>query len=370
MEIVIVNRLAEPQIKRVPLNVYLILTAIVGVVTFLFPIRAAADIPLGGTSVHEVLSFDQRPITFYIDYPGNLDAKVPLLVLIDGSGCGGQMRDALETLYRPGPDIPYRFARIRVEKPGVMPHDDGTSCTEDFRRYYTIDNRVTDHMRVLQNLAATADWWDGRIFLWGWSDGGDIAAHLSAYRPDVSRVVLGAVGGGFDFRTLFEDFWACADESMPQAAREECRTSLRAQFTQIEDNPTWRETWGGEDNSWRVWASRLRIKLAEPLSDRQQPFLLVHGSEDYDSVPVASARALVQLLEANENTQFEYWEVACMGHNWGGLPSQQSQTLREAMLTWLFEPEAVNRGVYDLLDLDQSRISTQIGSTPAVESAC
>jgi hypothetical protein len=307
-------------------------------------------------AVDQVISLDEREIVFYVDKPAS-DTPMPLLVMIDGSGCVGQRRPVLETLYSPRADQPYQFARLRVEKPGVTDTADGPPCSEEFLRHYSIDNRVTDHLRVLQHLSANADWWDGRLLIWGWSDGADIAAQIAIYRAGVDRLVLGAVGGGLTFTELFEDFWACPADQMPTEGREQCVSGLRAQFTAIEDNPTWRETWGGEDNSWQVWESRLRTRLIEPLSDHQSPILIVHGSQDFESVPVQSARRLVDGLEANENQQFEYWEIACMGHVWRNMSEQDGDALEAAMLNWLF-------GVQDaaprrLLEPEHSRLRGQ-----------
>ncbi|WP_417476043.1 alpha/beta hydrolase family protein [Maricaulis sp.] len=314
--------------------------------------------PSGATdlTVHQVNSVDEREIVFYVDRPA-ADGAMPLLVMVDGSGCVGQRRPAFESLYAPGADQEYRFARLRVEKPGVDASASGEPCSETFLRHYSIDDRVTDHLRVLQHLSATADRWDGTLYIWGWSDGADIAAQIAIYRSDVDRMILGAVGGGLTFTELFEDYWACRADQMAEAAREQCVNGLRAQFTEIENNPTWQETWGGEDNSWRVWESRLRSRLIDPLSDHQSPFLIVHGSQDYDSVPVESARRLVEGLEANENNHFEYWEIACMEHVWRNMSEVDGASLETSMLNWLFgDPDPAP---HHLLDPTHSRPSTR-----------
>jgi len=277
---------------------------------------------------------DERDLIFYLDHPENGE-QVPLLVMVDGSGCGGQLRGNWRTFYEPGPHQAASYARLRVEKPGVDPYRRTETCTEDFLRHYTIHGRVLDHMRVLQHLSATADWWNGELWVWGWSDGGDVASQLVSYYPNVDRAVLGAMGGGYTMAEHFEDFWVCPEVRVQGEDREACVQSLRDEFAQMEDNPTWTETWSGEDNSWRVWASRLRSRLTPVLADRTQPFLIVQGERDYDATPAESARALVRGLEAAGNTAFEYWEVACMEHGWGSLEREQAEVLEAAMLNWL-----------------------------------
>lgn len=287
--------------------------------------------------LHEDLTIkgvSERPIRFYVDRPAT-DEKVPLLIMVDGSGCVGQMRKSLWDNYAPGPSDATPYARLMVEKPGVEPtaSDFGADCSEAFLRSYSIDNRVFDHLRVLQHLAARAAWWNGEIYVWGWSDGGDIAAQLVIYRPDIKRAVLGAMGGGLTMAEHFEDYFACApDRTSDRAA---CLAELGEQFQRMEDNPTWRETWSGKDNSFMVWSTRLRSRLSAPLADSKVPILIVHGELDRDGTPVESARKLVEDLRESGNRAFTYWEVAGMEHGWGNLPEDRQVALHTAIFDWL-----------------------------------
>lgn len=285
-----------------------------------------------------VLSVDERPIRFYVDRPA-LAQKLPILLVVDGSGCIGQLRPSSWGNFAPGLDDAVPYARLMVEKPGVEPtaNDLDADCSEEFLRNYSIEKRVLDHLRVLQHLTATADWWNGDIYLWGWSDGGDIAAQLVVYRPDIKRAVLGAMGGGLTMAEHFEDFWACPPETTPD--RETCLADLREDFRRMEDNPTWRETWAGKDNSWRVWATRLRSRLTAPLADNRVPILIVHGELDRDSTPVESARKLVAHLQDSGNPAFTYWEIAGMEHGWNNLPQPRQQAIVSAMADWLLTGE-------------------------------
>lgn len=293
---------------------------------------------------HTIQTVDERDLHFYLDHPADGE-RVPLLLLVDGSSCVGQLRPNMRYDYRPGPERPARYARLMVEKPGVAPEASyGSECTEDFLRHYTIDNRVLDHLRVLQHLRAHADWWNGELLVWGWSDGGDIASQLVAYYPQVTRAVLGAMGGGYTMAEHFEDFWACPEERYSGEEREACLADLREQFERMEDNPTWRETWSGHDNSWAVWPTRLNSRLVHLLEDNTTPILIVHGEKDRNGTPVESARVLVEALEASGNTAFEYWEIPCMGHGWGNLPDAQDEALEQGMLDWLLGQEIATDG--------------------------
>ena len=299
--------------------------------------------------IHEERSIpatDERPITFYVDRPAT-DGKLPMLLVVDGSGCAGQLRETDWGTYAPGADDPVPYARVMVEKPGVAaetPH--GAECSAAFHRYYTIQNRVLDHLRVLQHLNANADWWNGEVYVWSWSDGGDVAAQILAYRPDIDRAVLGAMGGGLTMAEHFERFWACPEDMAGD--REICLADLRSDFAAIEANPNGTDMWNGE--SYATWASRLRTRLSAPLIDNRVPILIVHGDRDFESTPVASARKLVADLEAAGNPAFTYWEVRGMEHSWRNLPEARQKALVDAMLVWLLTGE---------VDADQVRLAVE-----------
>ena len=240
-----------------------------------------------------------------------------------------------KSAYKPGPQSPKPFARVMVEKPGVDPEADYPSvCTEEFLKYYSMQQRVEDHLRVLQHLNASAEWWNGELLVWGWSDGGDIAAQLTAYYPNIDRAVIGAAGGGLTMAEHFKDFWVCSEERAGDK-REACIAQMDERFQEIFDNPTWTKTWSGDDNSYKVWASRLHSRLSNILRDNRTPILLVQGAEDFDSTPAESSRQLVRDLEAAGNEAFTYWEVPKMKHGVGSLPKAQRRVLETAMLNWL-----------------------------------
>lgn len=280
-----------------------------------------------------ILSADDRQISYYLDRPK--DIKVPIFVVIDGSGCSGQMRESFKTLFRPDLNTSRPYARLAVEKPGVSP-DAGPNapCSEEFLRDYSMTNRVLDHIRVFQHLRYHADWWNGELYVWGWSDGGDIATQLVAYYPLVTRAVLGAMGGGYTMSEHFIDFWVCPKE-MPEKEREGCINELEAHFTAMNDNPTWKKTWSGPSNSWKAWSTRLNTRLSNLLKDNATPILIVQGANDFDATPTQSARKLIDELRESDNRNYAYWEIKNMEHSWSSLPAAQARTLENAMLTWL-----------------------------------
>jgi pimeloyl-ACP methyl ester carboxylesterase len=279
---------------------------------------------------------DGSPLQLFITLPEPAMAKVPLVLIIDGSGCVSSKREDFRADYIA---IPARVGRavatLAVEKPGVEPGAQwGSKCSETFLRYYSIDQRVLDHLRAIQHLRKHASWWNGEMYLFGWSDGGLIGAQVASYTPEVKRAVLGGTGGGLPMTTQFERYIMCAPDRAKNP--EACVANLRKQFQEIRDNPAPLKTWSGEDNSYRTWATRMDAVEYNLIKDLKIPVLIAHGALDRDGTPVESARELMRLLEADGQTHVEYWEIPSMGHGIGNVEPVRREKLRSAMFNWLF----------------------------------
>jgi len=290
---------------------------------------------------------DGSDLSLLVERP-SAESGFPIILFIDGSGCGGATRDEFRTFTRLPEWLNGSVATLVVEKPGVAATADGSQCSETFAKYYSVDRRVIDHLRALQYLRRHAPWWNGEVYVLGWSEGASIGVSVSAYTPEVKRAVFGGLGGGISMARQFEDYMICSPDRTE--SREECIVNLRERFDEIRSNPSPEETWMGADNSYRVWATRLDGVEFNLISDFSIPILIVHGSEDRDSVPVEAARELVRLLEADEEVDFEYWEIPEMGHGLDSLDEERGELLRLAMLNWLFERDPGPGGPPDFGD--------------------
>lgn len=278
----------------------------------------------------DLLVYTDRP-----DAPG----RYPMLLAIDGSGCSGWRASAFDAWFQPGQEASRPYARVFIAKRGVGLDDFGDEvCSDEFLKTYTIDQRVEDHLRLMQHLRAHADWWDGTLYVAGWSDGGDIAAQFTAYYPGVDRAMLGAMGGGTTMAEQFRDDFVCPKGDVDNAAaRRSCIAGLTEELDRMRDNPTWTKTWSGHANSHRVWASRLDTRLTPLLADMRNPVLVVHGERDVDSVPVGSARAMVAAIQRSGEGNVTYWEVPGMAHTIDSLPETRARQLRTDILNWLLD---------------------------------
>jgi predicted esterase len=289
----------------------------------------------------EIVRVDGSPLEVVISRP-SATGKMPMVLAIDGSLCIPSRLNGYMGRLSPETSGLGPYALVTVEKPEpTLPAKgvDGSysigpdfQCTDTFKKYYSIDQRVLDHLRAIQYLRRQASWWDGRLFLWGFSDGARIASRVGAFTPETQRMALGGFGGGMSMAAEFEEFHICPAGRTKD--RDACLKDLRAQFKEIRDNPTRLRTWNGDSNTWAAWASRLDGVEANILKDVAFPVLVFHGTED-KSVPVASARSLAKQLTAPGN-QFVYREIDGMGHGLGSnLPSAKGEELQREILTWL-----------------------------------
>jgi pimeloyl-ACP methyl ester carboxylesterase len=289
-----------------------------------------------------ILRVDASVFNIFVSRPRN-NRKIPIVLFIDGSGCysakwesGGPRLFVLPEAARAN------FASVIVEKPGLTigqpPPKPGPDqkCPDEFLKHYSIDTRTNDHLRTLQHLRKyAADWWNGDVLVYGYSDGGMIGAQLASATPEVKRAVLGGMGGGIAMAKLFEDYMICKPNEKDVAVRESCLADLRLQFNEMRDNPTSKKTWSGPDNSYKVWATRLDALEYILIRDLTIPFLIVHGELDQVSTPVESARALVDQLKKHGVKDFTYWEIPGIKHAFSSLPLDRALGVGQATVNWL-----------------------------------
>ncbi len=148
------------------------------------------------------------------------------------------------------------------------------ACSESFYARHTVSQRVADYQSVLAQVEALP-WWDGRLVLFGGSEGG-AAVSMLAPRVGPTAVVVFSTAPGRSFRETFKS------AVPPQVAAQ-----ADSEFARIKADPLSSKVWGG--NSYRWWADILDHDLTADLLAVRAPILLVHGERD-QSAPVRVAR--------------------------------------------------------------------------------
>ena len=225
--------------------------------------------------------------------------KQGILVLAQGSGCLAATENP--NIVRAKGLLP-DFAVVTVEKYGVRPHDAPKDpfggCSLDFHAHHTVSQRVADYQRVLAQ-PETSPWWDGRLVLFGGSEGGAAVAML-APRVRPTALVVFSTAPGRSFRQTFK-------LSVPP----EVAAQADSEFAKIKADPLSPKLWGG--NSYRWWADILDHDLTADLLSVRTPILIVHGERDR-SGSVQIARMVRDEFQREGRCNLTYWEFAGYDH--------------------------------------------------------
>ena len=226
-------------------------------------------------------------------------AKQGILVLAQGSGCLAATKNPnLERAKSLLPD----FAVVTVEKYGVRPDDAPKDpfggCSRDFYAHHTVSQRVADYQRVLAKVE-TSPWWDGRLVLFGGSEGG-AAVSMLAPRVRATALVVFSTAPGRSFRQAFK-----------LAVPPEVAAQADSEFARIKADPLSSKLWGG--NSYRWWADILDHDLTADVLSVRAPILIVHGERDR-SAPVQVARMVRDDFQRAGRCNLTYWELPGYDH--------------------------------------------------------
>ncbi len=256
---------------------------------------------------HETKRPDGSTINWYLDRPEN--ARAGIIILAQGSGCQSALASKNLAVARkafPG------FAALMVDKYGVGPGDDPADpfdkgCSETFRAHHTMGQRVADYKQVLTPLRDET-WWDGKIVLFGGSEGGGVAARL-APEIDADAAVLLSTGGGVTFGEMVRQ--SIMDEMARNAVPKDQWPPVDEAFRKARENPQSSEVWAG--SSYRFWADAIDRRAVDAMLLSKSALLLIQGGKD-DSTPVANARSVADLFAKNERCNLTYWEFPSFDH--------------------------------------------------------
>lgn len=260
---------------------------------------AAAALADGWAGQTERLPRADGGQTYYrLDLPA-AGTPVPLLLMAPGSGClpvaGSSSLASVREAFAD-------YAALAVEKRGVLPGDVPADafggCSEAFYAEHTVGVWVDDMVAVLASLEGEG-WWDGRLVLFGGSEGGLAMARLGG-RVGADAAVLLATGGGLRF-----------GEALLLNVPAEGQKSVGASFAAIRAAPESVELFAG--SSFRFWSDTLDRRVADDMLAAETPFLLLQGGRDSPG-NVAAARAAASLFAVSGNCGLSYREYPDLDH--------------------------------------------------------
>lgn len=159
-------------LKRLQLRCVIICSFLFTVTLFVLPAAAAKQ-----NVVHRP---DGSIINWYLSHPVNTN-KSGIVVLAQGSGCQSVATSQNIKLAR---SVFSEFTVLTVDKYGVAsgdnpPDSSVTNCSKTFYAHNTMTQRVDDYLQILEVLRKLP-WWNGKLALFGGSEGGDVVARLAA----------------------------------------------------------------------------------------------------------------------------------------------------------------------------------------------
>lgn len=236
------------------------------------------------------------------------EGEAGLLVLMQGSGCASSASSGNLAKARAAFSD---FAVLTVEKYGVEPSpgsaSTGGTCSAEFYRNHSVSQRVADYLDVIATLRG-APWWNGRLVLFGGSEGADVASRL-AVPAHADAVIVLSLGGG---HTFGEDVrWSVEQQMIREAVPRAEWPDVAGVFSEAEAAPRSGKTWGG--SGYRFWADSVDHRAADDLIRFDGPILMIHGSADI-SMPIASARATLDRFAEKKRCNLTFWEYAGYDH--------------------------------------------------------
>lgn len=238
---------------------------------------------------------DGSTIYWSLEHPSGSEPR-GLLLIAQGSGCLPAIQNPTVAQAR---SIAPDFSILLVEKYGVThgdkPKDQMNDCPEKYFAHHTVTQRADDVVQVVGELKE-ADWWNGKLVLFGGSEGGAVVARLTPrLQPDAAVVFSSGLGESLA-------------ESLPRVMPPDAAKMADAKFAEARANPDSSEIWGG--NSYRWWADIVDDVLVNHLLKTKVPVLLVNGERD----SVQSARAAHDVYKAANRCELTYWEFPDYDH--------------------------------------------------------
>nr|WP_314258760.1 hypothetical protein [uncultured Devosia sp.] len=237
---------------------------------------------------------DGSVIDYRLDVPAS-ETELPLVIVAQGSGCDGARQGAsMQAAVSAFALLPV----LTVEKYGVASDDDGAECTAEFLANSTMSQRVADYRAVLARLD-TVSWWDGRVILFGGSEGGLVMARLAReVKADAAVLLSTAPGVTFDRIVL---------ANVP----DEGQQTMAALFERALAEPDSLEMFSGYP--FRFWADAMQMRPLDDMLATDTKFLVIHGGQD--GVPVDYSRLAADRYAAEQRCELTYWEFPALDHS-------------------------------------------------------
>jgi pimeloyl-ACP methyl ester carboxylesterase len=269
-----------------------------------------------------------RDIVFYLSESYSNKDSLPLVVYVQGSGCGSVFRRRGGKVVPTGghislQEVAKENARVLiVEKPGVKFLDEPLRCeaASEFNLEHTLERWVQAIEAAILAARSFPLVGTDKMLVIGHSEGGLVACRIARDMPDIVSHVASLAGGGpsqlFDLLTLSSKGTFFGDVSGEPAERV---MYVLNQWKKVQANPT-----SAKDFFfgfvYRRWSTFLTSSPMDELRHVEARIYLAQGLDDESVDPAGSDMLRAQLISQGKSVVYDRVEGADHSFNIKGNP--------------------------------------------------
>ncbi|MET0625441.1 MAG: alpha/beta fold hydrolase [Pyrinomonadaceae bacterium] len=295
-----------------------------------FPVKAAAQrrykppsrsTPIAGQPYERFSTRDRfgREITFYLSEAPAGRGPLPLVLYIEGSGCGSRFEERDGKIFPAGGHIVVadvfkgRARVIVVEKPGVkflFQPEDGCKGSAEFNREHTLERWAEANEAALRAARRLPQVDKNRALVVGHSEGGLVACRVARELPEIVTHVSTMAGGGpsqlYDLIALARQGRFFEEVSPDAEARVQY---VLDKWREIEAEPTSSEKFFF-GFAYRRWATFLASSPIAELSAARAKIYVAQGTADVAVDPTSADALFAHLISGNKPVTYDRVEGA------------------------------------------------------------
>jgi alpha-beta hydrolase superfamily lysophospholipase len=277
-----------------------------------------------------VQRLDGTDILYYLTTPSTKE-PVPLILVLQGSSCTSAYKSASNA----GSSVDRtNAARLDVEKYGL--NKSSVACPQSYLNNNTLDQRISDYLRVIQVLRGKS-WWNRQLIIIGGSEGAVLTPILATYLPETSKIVIMAGNTAWSMREsmLFLQEKRLRTQGLDQQTIQADLKVMTDTFREAQQNPSINKIYLGNTNTFKWWSSILEVRPLNFMLDLEFPILLVHGDLDF-ATPVENARATAEIFKNKSKNNLTYIEYPGLDHHWTDASGKnQTQKVFADIFSWI-----------------------------------
>jgi pimeloyl-ACP methyl ester carboxylesterase len=306
--------------------------------------------PIAGQPYERFSTHDRfgREITFYLSEAPAGQGPLPLVLYIEGSGCGSRFEERAGKILPAGGHIVVAevfkgSARvIVVEKPGVQflfQPEDGCKGSAEFNREHTLERWAEANEAALRAARRLSQVDKNKTLVVGHSEGGLVACRVARELPAIVTHVSTLAGGGpsqlYDLIALARQGRFFEEVSPDAEARVQY---VLGKWREIEAEPTSSEKFFF-GFAYRRWATFLASSPIEELSAVRAKIYVAQGTADASVDPTSADALFAHLVSGNKPVTYDRVEGANHSFRIQAKPKTDGwRELFERISEWFLRP--------------------------------